>query len=200
MKGHCAFPFCKGFKIVTRKAQIRSSPLTSSDESLTHFGGKASIPSVVYKGPEFTLRPTLLSSLTSHFWYSTSSSQSPCLIHSRHPASGLFTAVTSAWNTLPCYHSLAYFKLWLMCCLHIEQPFLISLVCSLVYSQSLEWCLSQGRRQKILTDWMNEWANWLSHPVHLGGGPTTSPEWSKIRQSDRLHWSLDQKDKLTSDS
>lgn len=36
---------------------------------------------------------------------------------------------------------------------------------------------------------MNKWANWLSHPVHLGGGPTTSPEWSK-RMSDRLHWSL----------
>ena len=30
---------------------------------------------------------------------------------------------------------------------------------------------------------MNEWANWVSRPVHLGGGATTSPGWTGVCQT-----------------
>ena len=118
------FPFCKGFKIVIGKAQIRSfHSLTSSDESLTHLEEKPASHQWSTKAL-FTLRPTLLSSLTSdlvlHFIIPVSLSHT----QQAHSCLGVFSLLWPQPEILfpeifSCYHSFAYFKSWLMCCLHI---------------------------------------------------------------------------------
>lgn len=136
------FPFCKGFKIVTRKAQIRSfHSLTSSDESLTHLEEKSASHQWSTQAL-FTLRPTLLSSLTSdlvlHFIIPVSLSHT----QQAHSCLGVFSLLWPQPEILfPATIPLPISNPGL-CVAFILEPFLIGLICSLVYSQCLEWCLA----------------------------------------------------------
>lgn len=169
--------------------------MTTSDESLINLRKSPTSHQWSTKAL-FTLRGShSLPSLTSHLVLPLHHPSLPVSYTARHtPASG--STVTSL-NILPAI--LLYFKSWLMLPSYWNLSWSVWFVHWSI-PQCLEWCLSQVDPPKILTDWMNEWANWLSHPVHLGGGPTTSPEWSKITQIVATLVTLDQKDKLTSDT
>lgn len=61
------------------------------------------------------------------------------------------------------------------------EPLLTSLICSLIYSLYLKQCLTYSI-WSINICWMNqrtnEWVNWVSHAVKLGGGLTSS-QWGE---------------------
>lgn len=116
--------FCKGFKTVTIKAQIRSFlSLKSSDESPTHLEGKPASHQWSTKAL-FTLRPALLSILTSDLVLHPIIPASLSHSQQAHACLRILSLMRSQPEKLfperfSCYHSFPYFKLLLMCCLHI---------------------------------------------------------------------------------
>lgn len=156
MKGHCAFPFCKGFKNSHKKSSDQVIPLFDIIWWISHsLGGKASIPSVVYKGPcspwGLHSSPASIPNLVLHFIIPV-----PCSYTAVHtPASGLHCC-----DPQPKYSSLLPFP-YLFQILAYVLPSYWNLSWSvwfvhLVYSQCLEWCLSQVDAKKYwLTEWMN---------------------------------------------